>query len=281
MTGRRRALRDERGSAVVEFVVLGGAHAHPARLPRHDAGASPGRVVCREPGGPRGGSGVRHRRGRRRGRRPGAGRRPDRVPGPARSRSRAAWRSPATAPRACARTGRSRPPRRCGCRCPSCRRSCATSSRCRCRSARATCPRSTGSGGCRDRPGAGRAAPGAGADEDGSISLFILGLALIAMLLIAGAVAVTSAHLSRMRLLDVADGAALSAANALDDSRLRPGRGGVGAAEQPVGAGARRRLPRRPPRPGQHPRVAARARARAPPTAAPPSSWSSARRSCR
>ena len=53
--------------------------------------------------------------------------------------------------------------------------------------------------------------------ERGSISLFILGLALVAMLLIAGAVAVTSAHLSRMRLLDVADGAALSAANALDD----------------------------------------------------------------
>ena len=55
-------------------------------------------------------------------------------------------------------------------------------------------------------------------DEHGSISLFILGLALIAMLLITGAVGVTSAHLSRMRLLDVADGAALSAANALDDS---------------------------------------------------------------
>ncbi len=55
-------------------------------------------------------------------------------------------------------------------------------------------------------------------DERGSISLFILGLSLVAMLLVAGAVAVTSAHLSRMRLLDVADGAALSAANALDDA---------------------------------------------------------------
>jgi hypothetical protein len=62
-------------------------------------------------------------------------------------------------------------------------------------------------------------------DEDGSISLFIVGLAVIAMLLIAGAVAVTSAHLSRMRLLDVADGAALSAANALDDSAYDQGVG--------------------------------------------------------
>jgi hypothetical protein len=61
--------------------------------------------------------------------------------------------------------------------------------------------------------------------ERGSISLFILGLSLIAMLLVAGAVAVTSAHLSRMRLLDVADGAALSAANALDDSAYDRGVG--------------------------------------------------------
>ena len=64
-----------------------------------------------------------------------------------------------------------------------------------------------------------------GRDERGSISLFILGLSLVAMLLIAGAVAVTSAHLSRMRLLDVADGAALSAANALDDAAYQRGVG--------------------------------------------------------
>jgi hypothetical protein len=72
---------------------------------------------------------------------------------------------------------------------------------------------------------AGRGRTGSPRDEDGSISLFILGLALIAMLLIAGAAAVTSAHLSRMRLLDVADGAALSAANALDDSAYDQGVG--------------------------------------------------------
>ena len=61
--------------------------------------------------------------------------------------------------------------------------------------------------------------------ERGSISLFILGLSLVAILLISGTVAVTSAHLSRMRLLDVADGAALSAANALDDTAYSQGVG--------------------------------------------------------
>jgi hypothetical protein len=70
--------------------------------------------------------------------------------------------------------------------------------------------------------GRGRADP---REETGSISLFILGLSVVAMLLIAGTVAVTSAHLSRMRLLDLADGAALSAANALDESAYDQGVG--------------------------------------------------------
>ena len=61
-------------------------------------------------------------------------------------------------------------------------------------------------------------APRRSRQEDGSISIFIVGLTVIAMILIAGTIAVTSAHLSRMRLLDVADGAALTAANGLDDS---------------------------------------------------------------
>jgi Putative Flp pilus-assembly TadE/G-like len=61
--------------------------------------------------------------------------------------------------------------------------------------------------------------------EQGSITPFVLGLTLIAMLLIAGTVAVTSAHLSRMRMLDAADGAALSAANALDDTAYSQGLG--------------------------------------------------------
>ncbi len=61
--------------------------------------------------------------------------------------------------------------------------------------------------------------------EEGSISLYLLGLAVIAMVLVAGTVAVTSAHLARMRLLDVADGAALDAANALDEAAYRNGLG--------------------------------------------------------
>lgn len=75
------------------------------------------------------------------------------------------------------------------------------------------------SGTPRRRPTRGRR------DENGSISLFILGLTLIAMVLIAGTVAVTSAQVSRMRLLDLADGAALSAANALDESAYHQGVG--------------------------------------------------------
>jgi hypothetical protein len=62
-------------------------------------------------------------------------------------------------------------------------------------------------------------------DEDGSISLYLLGLAVIAMVLVAGTVAVTSAHLARMRLLDAADGAALDAANALDAAAYERGLG--------------------------------------------------------
>ena len=62
-------------------------------------------------------------------------------------------------------------------------------------------------------------------DERGSTSVFILGLTLIALMLVSGGVAVTSAHLSRMRLLDAADGAALAAANALDEGAYRQGVG--------------------------------------------------------
>ena len=88
-------------------------------------------------------------------------------------------------------------------------------------------------------------------DEDGSISLYLLGLAVVAMVLVAGTVAVTSAHLSRMRLLDVADAAALDAADALDSSAYQQGVGAsvplstasvreraaayVGAVERPPG----------------------------------------------
>ncbi len=63
--------------------------------------------------------------------------------------------------------------------------------------------------------------------EEGQVSLLILGLSLVALLLILGTVAVTSAHLSRMRLLDVADAAALDAADALDASAYSRGVGDV------------------------------------------------------
>lgn len=48
------------------------------------------------------------------------------------------------------------------------------------------------------------------------MSLLILGFSVVAILLIVGTAAVTSVQLSRMRLLDAADGAALDAADSLD-----------------------------------------------------------------
>ncbi|KGN42693.1 hypothetical protein N801_13720 [Knoellia aerolata DSM 18566] len=64
-------------------------------------------------------------------------------------------------------------------------------------------------------------------DEEGRVALLVLVFSMICVLLVSGVVAVTSVHLSRMKLLDVADGAALAAANALDDTAYR---GGVGEA---------------------------------------------------
>lgn len=64
-------------------------------------------------------------------------------------------------------------------------------------------------------------------DEQGRVALLILVFTMICILLISGVIAVTSVHLSRMKLLDAADGAALAAANALDDTAYG---GGVGDA---------------------------------------------------
>jgi len=53
--------------------------------------------------------------------------------------------------------------------------------------------------------------------ERGQISLLILGFAVIALMLIMGAVDVTAVQLARTRLLDAADSAALDASDALDN----------------------------------------------------------------
>ena len=61
--------------------------------------------------------------------------------------------------------------------------------------------------------------------ESGQVSLLVLGFSVVAILLIVGTVAVTSVQLSRMRLLDAADGAALDAADALDVGAYHQGLG--------------------------------------------------------
>jgi len=72
----------------------------------------------------------------------------------------------------------------------------------------------------------------AGADDEraqderpdrGQISLLILGFTIIALMLIIGAVDMTSVQLARARLFDVADGAALDASDALDNGSAYEG----------------------------------------------------------
>lgn len=75
----------------------------------------------------------------------------------------------------------------------------------------------------RGRPGrlqsavAHRLGPAREQAERGQISLLILGFTLIALMLIVGGVDVTAVQLSRTRLLDTADSAALDASDALDN----------------------------------------------------------------
>ncbi len=59
------------------------------------------------------------------------------------------------------------------------------------------------------------------------MTLLVLGFTVVAILLVLGTVTVTSVQLSRMRLLDAADGAALDAADSLD---LRVYQRGLGEA---------------------------------------------------
>ncbi|MBK6886795.1 MAG: hypothetical protein IPH03_10370 [Tetrasphaera sp.] len=64
-----------------------------------------------------------------------------------------------------------------------------------------------------------------GDTETGSISLMILGLCVIGLVLVLGIVTVTSAQLTRMRLLDAADAAALDAADSIAQSAYTSGIG--------------------------------------------------------
>jgi hypothetical protein len=59
--------------------------------------------------------------------------------------------------------------------------------------------------------------------ERGQISLLILGFTVIALMLIVGGVDVTAVQLSRARLLDTADSAALDASDALDNGSAYQG----------------------------------------------------------
>jgi hypothetical protein len=52
--------------------------------------------------------------------------------------------------------------------------------------------------------------------EDGQIAVLVLGLFVVVLVFILGAIDVTAAQLARMRLLDTADALALDAADALD-----------------------------------------------------------------
>lgn len=63
--------------------------------------------------------------------------------------------------------------------------------------------------------------------DEGRLSILVLGLTVVVLTLVVGGLAVTSAHISRMRLLDAADTAAL---DATDEGTERIYDGGVGQA---------------------------------------------------
>ena len=83
--------------------------------------------------------------------------------------------------------------------------------------------------------------------DSGQVTLLVLGFTLVAAMLIVGTVAVTSVQLSRMRLLDAADGAALDAADSLDASAYQRGLGqAVPVSDDTVRATAESYLAERP-----------------------------------
>ena len=96
-----------------------------------------------------------------------------------------------------------------------------------------------------------RGVAGVAGREDGQVTLLILTYTLVAALLVLGTVAVTSAQLSRTRLLDAADGAALDAADSLDLGAYESGLGrSVPVSDAPVRETAVRYLAERPLPPG-------------------------------
>ena len=71
--------------------------------------------------------------------------------------------------------------------------------------------------------------------ETGQVTILALGFAVVAILLVVGALGVTSVQLARVRLLDAADSAALDAADAIDLAAYRDGvEGGVRLSEESV-----------------------------------------------
>lgn len=84
------------------------------------------------------------------------------------------------------------------------------------------------------------------APESGQVTVLILGFTIVAILLVVGTAAVTSAQLSRIRLLDAADGAALDAADSLDVAAYDSGlRGSVAVSDETVRTAAERYLAER------------------------------------
>lgn len=62
-------------------------------------------------------------------------------------------------------------------------------------------------------------------DEDGQLTILILGLTVIAATLILVGLAATTVHLARVRMFDLADAAALDAADSLSETAYRSGVG--------------------------------------------------------